>query len=270
MKKQQNQEKYDIDDFEKHCNLWNIVPGGSGKAILMLRKIVDCIQYDNYSAPRNKSPSFLLIGENNTGKNLVAKALANSLICSGIVEIPGEFFENGIPSLQFFSNNPPDTAHLITNVEKINRIGEAVLWKFLKRRECNYYNHSNLSYDRLIRCNGLIVMTARDTDKLGSIVNAVDHTIYLEPYSSEQVKLITHQILKVFCGVEYDGEQVLQEIVEQSHAQIGQVIEFLKVCLLIMKAEMLDCLTVDLIEKVKRMGQFPVPAPPILTDDIPF
>ena len=47
MKKQQEQQKeiYELDDFEKYCHLWNIIPGGSGKGIALLRKIVDLFPF---------------------------------------------------------------------------------------------------------------------------------------------------------------------------------------------------------------------------------
>ena len=42
MKKQENQqETHQLDEFENYCHLWNIVPGGKGTGIVLLRKIVD-------------------------------------------------------------------------------------------------------------------------------------------------------------------------------------------------------------------------------------
>ena len=55
--KEEQQEKYEIDDFEQYAHLWNIVPGGSGKGVVILRKIVDAVKNDNYENPGNKLPS---------------------------------------------------------------------------------------------------------------------------------------------------------------------------------------------------------------------
>ena len=75
MKKQEEEQKtHDLDDFQHHCNLWNIIPGGSGKGIVQLRKIVDQIHANNYSRPESKMPSILITGE---GKILAAKAVKN-------------------------------------------------------------------------------------------------------------------------------------------------------------------------------------------------
>ena len=50
MKKQDKQiGTYELDEFEQYIHLWNVIPGGSGKGIVLLRKIVDSIQADNYS-----------------------------------------------------------------------------------------------------------------------------------------------------------------------------------------------------------------------------
>jgi hypothetical protein len=154
MKKQEEQKQlYGLDEFENHCHLWNIVPGGSGKAIVMLRKIVDSIQADNHSQLYNNMPSFLICGEKDTGKNLVARALVNSLAIEDIRQVPAQYLDNGIPSSQFFRDSLYGTAHIITSAEQISKIGESVVWRYLKQRFCKYYNYATRDYDLIQHCN---------------------------------------------------------------------------------------------------------------------
>lgn len=269
MKKQEEEQKviYELEHFESQCHLWNIIPGGSGKEIVKLRKIIDALQSDNYSAPGNKKPSILITAV--VGKQLVINAITNSLALIDVRECHGKYFENYVSSYHFFNDSYPTTAHVITNLEQLRGRAESTLWKFLKNRECSYYNAVNGSFDKVIHCNGLIIMSCSNVASVPStILRATDHVIRLEPLTSDQMLAAIHQRL-VFCSIEYDGEQVLQAIVEQGAGQMRQVIEFLKVCIMVMKAELLDYLDMTVVNKAKRLWQVPAPIPPD-QDDIPF
>ena len=266
--KKQEQNIYEIDDFEFHCNLWNIVPGGSGKDIVLLRKIVDAMQSDNYSAPCNIPPTFLITAESGTGKKLVVNAILNSLAITDFRECHSKYFDCGIPSFEFFWDSYPTTAHIITNIEQMTEKAEATVWKYLTKRECSYYNNMNKSYDRIVHCNGLIIMTCNNLALIDdTIINATDHIIRLQPLNLDQLEAVIHQRLK-FCGIEYDGEEVLRAIIEAGNAKVDLVIKFLKVCVLTMKAELKDCLNMEIVNRAKRMWNTPVDPPPI--PDIPF
>ena len=267
--KTQNNTIYEIDDFQHHCHLWNIVPSGQGKGIVLLRKIVDAIQNNNYSRPYNKIPSFLITGEE--GKGLVARALVNSLQIEDIRECPSCYLENGISSHQFFSDSITNTAHIITHIEHLNKVAESVVWRYLAQGRCTYSNFFTKKIDSIIHCNGLIVLTTKNKDVLSSsIIKAIDNIVELERFSNEQLKLIVHQRLK-FIGMEYDGEGILQEIVGKDPLGIGEVMQFLKKCVMLMHAENWDCLTYEIVEKAVRLSSLsvePPPSPP--DDDIPF
>jgi len=272
MKKQEEQKiKYELKDFESQCHLWNLVPGGSGKGVVKLRKIVDSIQADNYSNPYKKLPSFLIVGEKDTGKNVVAKAIVNSLILDDVRESHARYFDNGIHSTLFFRDSLYGTAHIITNIENLTIAAESVLWRYLKHGFYKYYNYSTREFDIEQYCNGMIILTATEKSKLSkSILGVVDNMIELEPYSIEQQKLIVHQILTVFCGINYvGGEIVLQEIVDEGVGMIGIVIDFLKTCIMVMKTELLDCLDMAVVEKAKRLwvSNAPIGPPP---EEIPY
>lgn len=274
MKKQEKeqQEKYEIDDFEKHCHLWNIVPGGndnSGNAIVMLRKIIDSIHSNPYANPHKQLPSFLIAGETGTGKKLVAKAIVNSLAITDVRECHSKYFGIEIPSFELFRDSLGTTAHIIDEIEKLRSKAESTLWKDLTKRECSYYNNVNRSYDIIVHCNGLIIMTCNNMSLISdTLIDATDHIIRLNKFTLDQLESVVHQRL-VFCDIEYAGEEVLQAIVDQGAGQIGQVIDFLKICLMLLKAELKDDLTMEIVEKAKKLSYSPVPLPPI-EDDIPF
>ena len=268
MKKQEQQEKHEVDEFEDYCHLWNLIPGGSGKGIVLLRKTVDAIQNSHYLESYGKLPSFLITGS--AGKQLVSRALVNSLAIEDVRVCPGRYFENGIYSYQFFYDSIADTAHIITDIEQIKGPAQATLWKVLNNRECKYFNSTNKSYDLILHCNGLVVMTGKDRESIpDSILDATDVVVEIEPLNLDLLLAVVHQRL-VFCGIEYEGEQVLQAIVEQGRTDIDRIMDFLKVCISIVKAESReDILTVEMVERAKALMNTPIPLPPI-DDDIPF
>jgi len=272
MKKDEEQQQiYELDDFEHHCHLWNIVPGGSGKGVIMLRKSVDSLQAGNHQNPYKKLPSFLLIGKKDSGKNLVARALVNSLALEDLRECPSQYFDCGIPSVQFFDTSLESTAHLITNIEQLSKPSEGTLWRYLKLSVCSYYNYVTHEQTVTQQIYGMIVMTSSlDKSKLSkSIIDVVDHVIELELYTIEQLKIIVHQLLK-FSGTDYDGEQILQEIVEQGAGRIGQVIKFLKLCVVTMRADLGDFLDKKVVDKVKGMWESASVGAPPTEGKIPF
>ena len=268
MKKQEKQEKHEVDEFEDYCHLWNLIPGGTGKGIVLLRKTVDAMQNSHYSESYSKPPSFLIVGS--TGKTLASRALVNSFALEDIRVCPGRYFENGIYSYQFFFDSIANTAHIIADIEDIKGPAQATLWKILNDRECKYFNRANRSYDLILHCNGLVVLTGKDRDSISdSILDATDVVVEIEPLNLDMLLAVVHQRL-VFCGLEYEGEQVLQAIVDQGQAEIDKIIDFLKVCVSILKAELgEDILTVEMVERAKTLINTPVPPPPI-PDDIPF
>ena len=262
MKKQEKQiETHDIDDFLNYIHLWNIVPGGQGKGIEFLRKIVDSIQTQNYSDPGNRLPSLLITGQ---GKELVSKALVNSLHIEDIRDCKARYFEQGIYSHQFFNDSLSNTVHIIEDVDQLKEAYESVLWRYIEQEFCHYYKFGNRNADFIVHCNGLIILTAKEIKSVSEyIVKAVTHVIELDPYTREQLLLIAHQYLK-FCGIEYEGEAVLQEIVGPAPHGIRVVIKTLKTCLVLLRAGVEEYLTVEIVKKAKRL------CANHRTDDIPF
>lgn len=250
MDKTQNKKVCEIEDFERQCHLWSIVPGGTGKGILLLRKIVDSIQANSYARPDSKLPSILIVGSE--GKQLVATALVNSLAIGDTRTCHARYLENGITSHMFFNHSTADTAHIITNIEHLKNNAESVLWRYVKNRCCNYYNYATQKFDNIVRCNGLIVITAKNRKLVSDPLLRTDYIIELEPLSTDQKCLVVHQYLK-FCGIEYDGEQVLQAVVGNTPGSMRQILQLLRACIVVMRAEHEEGLTEEIVEKAKRL-----------------
>ena len=243
MKKQiKQQQKYEIDEFEEHAHLWNIVPGGNGTGIVLLRKIVDSIQ-NNFTEPLIRTPSFLIVGKQGTGKKLVARAVANSLAIEDIRICPARYFDNGIYSHQFFNDSIANTAHILTDIEDIKGLAEPTLWKYIKYRECNYFNPINRDYSNVLHCNGWLIMTTTDTGQINdAMLSAIDYIIHIDDLNRDQLEAIVHQKL-VFCNVEYRDE-VLGGIIDAGEEKIGLVMEFLKRCLIDQRQLLLPSATI--------------------------
>ena len=109
-------------------------------------------------------------------------------------------------------------------------------------------------------------MTTTDTGQINdAMLSAIDYIIHIDDLNRDQLEAIVHQKL-VFCNVEYRDE-VLREIIDAGEEKIGLVMEFLKKCLMLMRAEMQEYLSLELVKKVKRLSGLPVDD---FDDTIPF
>lgn len=267
MKKQIKQpEPHQLEQFEDYINLFTLIPGGSGNGVVMLRKIVDSIHSSSFESSQYKPLSFLITGPSGCGKRLAAKALANSLALADVRECPGKYLDYGINSNHFFQDSTFSTCHIIAGIQEAKRC-ESVLWRYLKEGKCNYFNPMDGTFSKVIYAYGLIIMTATSTKDIPlPLLKVTTHVVELEPYTIEQIKCILHQVL-FFMGQEYQGEAVLQELVKIYPVTIKKSIELLKMSINLMRAELKDYLTIDLVGKTKRlMGE----AVTEFDDEIPF
>jgi len=234
VKKTANENIISIDKFEEHVHLWNLLSPGSGKAIVLLRRIVDAYHTDNYTHKSNTYPTILIVGKE--GTRCHAKALMNSFVFETIRECRGSYLECGINSKHFFLASTCETAHLLTNVEEVGSYVESVLWRYLKFRHCEYFDPARRTCDD-IYLNGLLVMTASDMAKVPKpIASAAHYVINLEAYTAEQLRLLLHQRLSV-SQTKYAGESVLAYIVENSDGTVRDCIQVLKLAHLFMRSD---------------------------------
>ncbi len=246
---QTNKKNADIGDFEQYCNLYNIV--GDEKAIEFLRAIVEEVHQDNYFAPGTKRPSILIVGKE--GKTLLANAFLNTLAIEDVRICPSKHFDNGMNSKELFDNSLYDTAIIITDFEQLRQMSEATIWRYLRYGWCSYPNFPNRNRD-YIHSNGFIILTASSLDKVGKpIQKAIKYIVRMEPYNQRKLFAICHQYLKIFCGIEYQDEDVLQSICEYGNGEISRIYELLKLIMLTVKTDNIDAVSANVVEKALGM-----------------
>ena len=81
MMEKTKQEICDLSEFDNTVSLWQLIPAGKGKALTLLRTIVDSI----HNSDNPKLPSILIIGEE--GKRTHASAFFRALGVKQIDEI---------------------------------------------------------------------------------------------------------------------------------------------------------------------------------------
>ena len=256
MKDTQNIIHYDYDLFEAYSNLWTL-PESSCDGIELLRHIANSINNGSIA----DYPTLLITGQN---KDFMAQALANSFFLNDIRVCKARHFDQGYSSFQFFNDSMPSTAHIIEDVQDIKPTCEAMLWKYLKLGCCCYYRGIDSS---ILYCNGMVILTADNISNIPKvIIDSVDYIARLTPHTREYLTQVIRQYLK-FCGIGYTNKKVIAEFL-RNNPNIRQVIQTLKTCIVILKSQAQDNLTVSIVKKALQMNT--QPPQPIPKDDIPF
>ncbi|MBE0536847.1 MAG: hypothetical protein IH624_14370 [Phycisphaerae bacterium] len=239
------QQKHRFDEFDQHVSLWNVVPAGKGHSLVVLRKIADGIHNGTFK----KSPSVLIAGE---GARTLGMALANTLCSEDVRQCDAKYLNNTRSQIEHFAESLFDTVHIISNVNTIG-MGEGVLWHFLRNGNYKFQSFDG-AYCQYVYVHGILCLCCNDMKSVSpSLLAIVDHKITVEPYTHQQLELMVHQRL-AFCGVDYeDDEGVLVTIVKHGDAQMNQIIDVLRMCVLLVQAEGRSVLDVSVVERAVRL-----------------
>jgi len=227
-----------VDTFENDANLWNIIAGGSGKALILLKKLTDAIQWQKV----DKMPSILFYGTE--GKRFLSHVFCNSLSVD-ITEFEAKYFD--VNSIEFlFETNPHNL--IIKNIESLSPYNESYIWQCLKNSYFQKYDHTKrgISY---VYCN-LIILTASNIELVPQqLLNLIDYKIKLERFTAEQLELLILQRLKYLNISTSDSEtnEILKQIVDIG-IDLKNTIGLLKRCITVMHAEGRDNLTMKDVE----------------------
>ena len=233
----------DLAGFDNTVSLWQLIPAGKGKALSLLRTIVNSI----HNSDNCKLPSILIIGEE--GKRTHANAFLRALGVEKIKEIHASLLDPTTGLIQFFS---PDrnVAHLIAYIELLVPTVELAICEIIKSNKYHLYNFLKEGKDTFI-VPGLVVLTARSLSKVAEpIIETVNYVIQIERYT--RLDLVLLQRLK-YMGVDYECEDVLQEVLKNGKGQLKYMINFLQVCLAVMKADGRNKLLLKDVEKAARI-----------------
>lgn len=259
--KKQEEKLYTFEEFDKHISLYNIIPQGNGNALVLLRKIYDGIESEWFE----RNPSILISGEGAMAHGL---ALANTICSLDVRYYQAKYLYMMNDLIDCFKGSSSDTIHIISGPEDIAG-SESALWSMLNKREYKFTGYDRKQYE-FIHVHGLIILVTNNLAAVSPLIRkSIDFEIITDRCSQVQLELVVCQRLN-FCSVDYqDSEEVLKAIVSQGAGRIEQVMEFLKICILIAKTEdkPVDMRIVNRVIRLTSVG-----APPIFHNDdgIPF
>ena len=241
-----------IDEFENSVSLYNLLAGGSGKAVILLKKMVDQVQNDNFhNVIANSPPSLIIIGRE--GKSVTAKAFLRALGIEQIRQIQARYVEGESYLVALFQNSHANIGYIIHHVEKLQEGLLSYLWQLLKEKKLCIFNFLN-QMEEVHKINGIVILTSSDIKKVSQpIMQAVDYVIKLEEYTQQQLELIVLQRLQ-FSGLDYENEEVLRTVVEYGNGQLRYIIRFLRDCYTVVRADGRDKLMLSDIEKAVKLG----------------
>jgi len=240
-----------IDEFDESISLYQLIPAGKGKGIMLLKKIVDQVHQDKYSrAVSNKLLSLIIYGKE--GKSTVARGFLRALGIQEIRQIQACFVEGESYLLALFNTSNPDAAYIIHNVEQLKDGLQCYLWQVLVEKKFSLFNFLT-QREETRRVNGILILTGGQLKKVSSqIIDAVDYIVEIEPYTQQQLELIVLQRLK-FSGLDYESEQVFQEIIEYGNGELQHIIRFLRSCYVVVRADGRDKLMLSDIQRAVRL-----------------
>jgi hypothetical protein len=243
MMEKTKQDICDLAEFDDTVSLWQLIPAGKGKALSLLRTIVDSI----HNSDNPKLPSILIIGDE--GKRTYANAFFRALGVKQINEIHASLLLPGSGLAQFFSSEY-NVAHLIAYVELLVPTVDLSICQILKSNEYHIYNFLKEEEDTF-NMPGLVVLTARNlSEVVDPIIETVDYIVLIEKYT--HLDLVLLQRLR-YIGVDYECEDVLQKVLKVGKGQLKYMINFLQVCISVMMADGRNRLLLKDIEKAERI-----------------
>ncbi len=237
MEHTQNTQITDLLEFDNSISLWQMIPSGKGKALALLRTIVDSI----HNSTNGKTPSILVVGEE--GKKTHARAFVRALGIESITEVEAALLQpiNGL--IQFFSS-VSEAAYLITNAKWLVPQAKLAVAQIFNEKHFSLYNYVLKAEDEY-QVPGIVILTATDASKVPEpIISAVDYVVHIEPYTGEQLLQIIRQRLK-YCGLRCRSESVLIEILKQGNGQLKHIMRILRICIAVVLADGRDELLME-------------------------
>ena len=128
----------------------------------------------------------------------------------------------------------------------------------------SFYNYLKEGPDKF-EVSGIVVLTSKNSKKIPApVLDAVDHIVELEDYTTDQLELIILQRLK-YAHIDYQNEYVLKNIVRHGRNDLEKCIRFMRCCVAVMQSQGRQKLMPDDVIKGARLKRLPE-----LDPDIPF
>jgi hypothetical protein len=254
MNQDQKNEYVDLENYDTSVSLWQMVPSGQGKGLGKLQLIVDAV----HSGPighSTKPLSVLIAGE---AKKTHSRAFLRALGAVDIAELPAYFLTLRYGFSDFVASQESFDGLLLTNIEQTAVYYMRCLYQYLKEGRYLIKNLSKLDetpfpFD-IVYGQCPIVLTTADINIIPSFVKqTIDYVVMIEPYTEEQIKQILVQRIKYLGTIEYEGQSLIDRIVELGKGKLEKSISLLKDSLLVMHSEGKTTLTHHHLDRVVKL-----------------
>jgi hypothetical protein len=230
MKKSEENHIVDLAEFDQSISLYQMIPSGSGRGLSLLKKIVDYI----LTAKPERIPSVLIVGAQ--GIRTHARAYLRALGLEDTREIDGLLLQPCSALIDYFRNSSPDTGYVIAGSYQLDQQVQVKMIDILTNRKFNMFNFVKESKETYC-VNGALVLTTRSINLSPPPMRQVyDYIVEIEPYTHDQKILLGLQRIK-YCGIGYQNEQVLEEIVLRTTGNLRQMIQLLQIAITLISSE---------------------------------
>jgi hypothetical protein len=250
MKQDQKKEFIAMEDYDSSVSLWQMVPAGHGKGLGKLQLIVDAV----HSGPighSSKPLSILIAGE---AKKTHSRAFLRALGAIDIAELPAYLLTLRYGLSDFVASQEVFDALLLTNIEQTAVYYMRCLYQYLKEGRYLIKNLSRIDetpfpFD-IVYGQCPIVLTTSDINVIPAFVKqTIDYVVTIEPYTEEQIKQILIQRIKYLGTIDYEGQSLIDKIVELGKGKLDKSISLLKDSLLAMHSEGKTLLALKHVER---------------------
>jgi len=250
MNQDQKKEYVDLGDYDTSVSLWQMVPSGNGKGLNKLQLLVDAV-HSGSIGHSSKPLSVLIAGE---AKKTHSRAFLRALGSVDIAELPAYLLTLRYGLSDFVASQEVFDALLLTNIEQTAVYYMRCLYQYL--REGRYFVKNLSRIDEtpfpfdIVYGQCPIVLTTSDINVIPAFVKqTIDFVVTIESYTEEQIKQILVQRIKYLGTIEYEGQSLIDKIVELGKGKLEKSISLLKDSLLVMHSEGKTLLTLKHVER---------------------
>lgn len=247
MKKQEQKQIVDLDEFDRTVSLYQLLPSGAGRASKRLKTIINSVH--NGQVEQSKKPFSLLIA-GSQGTRTHARSFLRALGLEYPLELPANLVQASINEVfNFFSPTRLCDSYIISSFSLLYPSVLKTPFEIITTGEFSVYNNVRKMTEVVPVLKPLLMTTHTKNNVPKYFQEKIDHIVELEDYTKQQLELIVLQRLK-YCGLDYDEEKVLQLVVEYGHEDLHKIIRLLKSSITVMLADSRNILTVDDVKTV--------------------
>ena len=247
MKKQEQKQIINIDQFDSTVSLYQLIPPGAGRGLSYLKLIVNSILH-NPGTQQRKPLSLLIVGKQ--GAKTHGRSFIRALGLEEIREIPAQLLNAPSNAVHdYFNPLLPTQSFLISNIDALYLSVLKTLYEIITTGEYSGYDYQKRAKE-VVAVFAPVIMTACDISKIPKYFQeSIDHIVQLEEYSEQVLELIVLQRLK-YAQIDYEEEKVLNLLVAYGHNDLHKIIRLLKSSITVMMSDNRTVLTVNDIKKV--------------------